>query len=227
MRCPRPFSAILFQALAGSCALALVASPSLAGDSKRGTLNLSVVEAPLAKTALANRPRTAFAPAHTARFFDGVNMQMEAMSTFTATSRPGTAVQDNLMYAEHSQAVERSLVRTTRRAFRDYLMEVTAVNELIETYKNKGMRSVGLEQINGTRVGGQGRGRLGFDFGVSHFRPEVGVEYETGGSSFKLSVDSQGKAGFRYRNPRWGGNQVSVGFDGGEVYYVGWHVGGF
>jgi len=220
-----PAFAIRLHVLAGFCVLVLMAPSVQAEDQKGGSMEFSAARAPVAPTKRTAPPRTAFVPAHTSRFVNGVNMQMEAMSTYEKTAYPGSAVQDNLMYAEHSQAVQSSLVRTTRRAFRDYLMQVTTVDQLIEHYKSKGMQSVGLNNLTGTRKGSGSR--FGFDFGFSHFRPEVGVEYEVGRSTFKLSVDGEGRAGFRYRNPRWGGNQVSLGFDGGEVYYVSWHVGGF
>jgi hypothetical protein len=220
-----PAFAMRLHVLAGFCALALIAPSVQAEDQKGGALDFSAARAPVAQSKRTAPPRTAFVPAHTSRFANGVNMQMEAMSTYEKTAYLGSAVQDNLMYAEHSQAVQNSLVRTTRRAFRDYLMQVTAVDQLIERYKSKGMQSVGLIKPDGSRK--SSGGRFGFDFGVSHFRPEVGVEYEVGRSTFKLSVDGEGRAGFRYRNPRWGGNQVSLGFDGGEVFYVSWHVGGF
>jgi len=222
----RPVSAARLCLLAGVLVLVLLASPVQAEEPGGQSLDLS---AALASKDGAPRPepsRTAYVPTHTSRFVTSVNMQMEALSTFTKTAVPGTAMQDNVMYSEHTRAVERTLLRTTRRAFRDYLMEVSTVNRLIERYKSKGLQSVGLDKLGGGTSRG-GRSRFGFDFGISHLRPEVGVEYEVGRNSFKLSVSGTGQAGFRYRHPRWGGSQVSVGYDGDEVYYLSWHVGGF
>ena len=220
-----PAFAIRLNVLAGFCALALCASPVQAEGEQGKSLDFSSARVPVAKTAPPDKARTAFAPSRAGRFVDGVSIQMEAMSTFAKTAQPGWALHDNLMYAEHSQAVERSLLRTTRREFRDYLMQVTAVDQLIERYKSKGMRTVGLDKLGGSRQGSPRH--FGFDFGISHFRPEVGVEYAVGRSSFKLSVDGDGSAGFRFRNARWGGNQVSLGFDGDDLFFVSWHVGGF
>lgn len=219
------FSAVRFSLLAGFCALALVAAPVLAEEQGGGPLDFSVAGKPQTQAQRPDPARTAYVPAHTRRFVTSVNMQMEALSSFTRTTEHGRQIQDNVMYAEHSRAVERTLLRSTRRAFKDYLMEVSTVNRLIERYKSKGLQTIGLETLDGARGGN--RSRFGFDFGISHFRPEIGVEYEIGRSSFKLSVDGRGQAGFRYRNPRWGGNQVSLGYDGEDVYYLSWHVGGF
>ena len=220
-----PVFAKRLHVLAGLCALALCALPVQAEGEEGRSLDFSAARAPAAKTTPPDKARTAFVPSRASRFANGVNIQMEAMSAYAKTSLPGRALHDNLMYAEHSQAVERSLVRTTRREFRDYLMQVTAVDQLIERYKSKGMQSVGLGKLGGSQAGS--RRHFGFDFGVSHFRPEVGVEYTVGRNRFKLSVDGDGSAGFRFRNPRWGGNQVSLGYDGEDVYFVSWHVGGF
>jgi len=223
----RPVFVMRFHALAGICVLVLAASSAQAGDEARELMDFSAGSPPPAEAVRPEPTRTSsFALVRTGRFLDGVNLQMEAMSAYSQTSQPGGRVQDNVMYEEHSLAVERSLLRSTRRAVRDYLMEVTAADRLIERYKKKGLQSVGLDTLGGSGEPGKRR-RLGFDFGISHFRPEVGLEYEVGRSSFKFSVSGDGRVGVRFRDPRWGGNNVSVGYDGDDVFYVGWRVSKF
>jgi hypothetical protein len=217
----RPAGQVRARVFALGCICALAVAPVAAEQGSSAKLGLAGTAAPAEEPGERSR---AFAPTHSSRFASRVQFQMEAMSTFTKTSAPGRELHDNLMYDEFSQAVERDLVRSTRRALRDYLMEVTAVNELLERMKHKSMLRVGLEG-GGDTAGGRAR-NLGFGFGISSLRPSMDMDYEVGRSSFRFSLDGSGSVGLRYRNPRLGGNVVSAGYNGEDAYYLSWQIGG-
>jgi len=212
-------------AIAGICALAALASTAYADDERPPTFRLGSGDATLADGSRPSPKRPAPTPSYASRFASRVQFQMETMSAITQTSVPGQRLQDHFLYEDMSRAVEHSVRRETRRAVRDYLLELTAVDQMVDNFLSRGIGSIG---VLGQGDGPGGRRSVDFSFGVSHLRPEVEMEYELGDNkSFKLGVDGRGRVGLRYRDPRLGGNQIGLGFDGDDTFYLDWRIGGF
>jgi len=221
----RPARRVRGCALALTCVLCLLVAPWLSAGDPEKTLRFDSSTASVGEISRPSPKRPVPAPSYADRFSSRVHFKMETMSAITQTAEPGQDPQDHFLYADMTRAVERDIRRETRRAARDFLLELTAVDQMVDDFLSRGIGSIG-------KIGGVGEvsgpKSMDFSFGVSHLRPEIEMEYDFGGrKSFKVGVDSRGRVGMRYRDPRLGGNQVGFGFDGSDTFYVNWGIGGF
>jgi hypothetical protein len=206
------------------CVVCVLASSAATADEPRETQRFDLSRSSPGYVDRPGPDRPAPTPAYANRFSSRVHFQMETMSVITQTAEPGLDPQDHLLYEELSLAVERDVRRETRRAVRDFLLEVTAVDQLVDNFLSRSIGSIG----GGGKATSGGRRALDFSVGVSHLLPEIEMQYDLGGrKSFKLGVDGRGSVGMRYRDPRLGGNEVGFGFDGDDTFYVNWGIKGF
>jgi hypothetical protein len=147
------------------------------------------------------------------RLVPRVSIEMESISAFHHTVQPGQTIRDHIMYSNMTDSVRRNAERMVRRAARDYLLEAVRLDRSL----NRVRRSVGSKTPR--------TDDLSFKLGVHSMLPVVGVQYRNDAGALDVSVGASGSVGLRFRPQRFQGTQISVGFDGDDVFRIRARVG--
>lgn len=144
------------------------------------------------------------------RLLPRVSFPLEQLSAFGQAGVPGHEIADHVLFDELSDAVYYGIKRTTRKAVKSYLIDMSDLDRKLGELKSR--RRQAVEQVD---PAGQPRKRLRFDFGISHFLPEVEMRYKLQGGSIKFSLDAEGAFDFSYRNTWMGRTEIRIGVDDG------------
>ena len=114
-----------------------------------------------------------------------------------------------MLFDQLAASVRRDVERMTRKAVKNYLMEVINLDRGIDSVKMR-VRGEPSERRSSMRF------RLGF-----HSRlPVVGVRYDTGPGEMGLKVGADGAVGLHYRDSRMRQADFSASFDGEDRFEI-------
>lgn len=136
------------------------------------------------------------------RLVPRVSNELESLTAFELLAQPGTGIQDHAMFEELRDKILRRGEKTTRRALRDQLLEMTGLDR----------------SFSSGRSNRDARGPMRFTFGVHSFRPEVGLKYRLGGTAFRIRLDSSGELGLGLSRNGARRSGITATYDGDQAF---------
>lgn len=209
-------------------AILLLCGPVGAGEPRERPRGLAGLDRPEAESARTNGPAakaatgSRLAPFARKNILPRVSMQLEALSAFR-DAEPDRDIREQMMFDEMSRDVRHSVERATKRAVKDFLMEVTEVDRLVERLRRRGKAMVDPagDGIPGRPGGGK---KVRFDVGFHRLMPNVQMRYGVGPGTFRVNVDAEGAFGVQYQDYRVTHASIAAGFDGNDTYRIGLNV---
>ncbi len=137
-----------------------------------------------------------------------VSIELESLSAYRRIAQPGHQLQDHVLFDQLAANVRRDVERMTRKAVKNYLLEVINLDRGIDSIKT---------QIRGEPAE---RSSMRFRLGFHSRLPVVGVSYDTGPGEMGLKVGADGAVGLHYRDSRMKQADFSASFDGEDRFEI-------
>ncbi len=137
-----------------------------------------------------------------------VSLELESLSAYRRIAQPGHQLQDHVLFDQLAANVRRDVERMTRKAVKNYLLEVINLDRGIDSIKT---------QIRGEPAE---RSSMRFRLGFHSRLPVVGVSYDTGPGEMGLKVGADGAVGLHYRDSRMKQADFSASFDGEDRFEI-------
>ena len=147
------------------------------------------------------------------RFFRGhfvprVSRQFEEVIPI-APAHAETDFADSVLFATVSETARLQAERGTRKAVKNYLLEVTTLGRTVEAVKIRGRKAPDGGRPEGVRIG----------VGFAHGLPQVELRRRNGAGTFRFRVDLQGSVGVEFKQVRRRYSRVFVGYDADDDHY--------
>ena len=145
---------------------------------------------------------------HAQKLMPRVFVELESLSAYHRVVEPGHQLQDHVLFDQLAANVRRDVERMTRKAVKNYLMEVINLDRGIDSLKS--------------RVRGEPTGRrsMHFRLGFHSQLPVVGVKFDAGPGELGLKVGADGAVGLHYNAGPYNQADFSANFDGEDRFEI-------
>ena len=145
----------------------------------------------------------------TKRLVPRVSLELESLSAYRRVAQPGNGLQDHVLFDQLTQNVRRDVKRMTRKAVKNYLMDVINLDRGIDRVK---------ERVRGEEPAE--RRSVHYQLGFHSRLPVVGMSYDAGPGVLGLKVGGNGSVGVHWSDSRMKQADFSASFNGEDRFEI-------